>query len=194
MGLVYSREGDVFFCDHAWHFVFRNQRAAEVAGLYWANTGLDEFNREVMIDFTRKLAVHAEGLPYGFNVRGEAFEQETGRPMPIPPGEGLTCATFVLAAHRHRGIELLLTDGWPLRDDDAAWQEEVIDQVEAYCEEHGIECERHLERLRGEVGTKRYRPDEVAAGATSPMAPLAFEDARRLADEIVTELDDALNG
>lgn len=188
IGMI-RRTGDTNrFCHLAWHYHLHDEPAEAQTGLYWANSGLDEINREVLRDWVQQLAANTQGLPYGFNVRGDAFDLQTGRALPLPPGEGLTCATFVLAAHRHRGIELLDTLRWPSRADDEVWQQHIIRQLHEYTTHIGMDAQAHLDALQGDIGSLRYRPEEVAAGAVSPDAPLSFENARRLADEIVASL------
>lgn len=188
IGMVYRTGASNLFCDLAWHYRLRNEPADAMQGLHWANSGLDEINREVMRDWVRKLATNIQGLPYGFNVNGDAFDRQTGSALPLPLGEGMTCASFILAAHRHRGIELLDTLRWPSRADDTAWQQYIIDQLHEHTARTGRDIQAHLDALQGDIGSLRYRPEEVAAGAISRDTPLSFEDTRRLADEIVASL------
>lgn len=176
------------FCHLAWHYLLRDEQAEAQPGLHWANSGLDDINREVMRDWVGQLATNTQGLPYGFNARGEAFDSRTGRALSLPIGEGFTCATFVMAAHSHRGINLLDTLHWPSRDNDGVWQQQIIDKLHEHTSRNGLDAQAHLDALRGDIGSLRFRPEEVAAGAVSEVAPLKFEDARLLADEIVSRL------
>jgi len=188
VGIVYKATDTVRFCDLAWHYLITNKPAGTVDRLHWWNSGLDEFNREIMIDWIRQLANADAAFPYGFNASGEIFDRDTGSPLPLPIGQGLTCATFVIAAHRARGIELLDIETWPNRPEDAVWQAHIIGVLRTHCESRGISADAHLQGLERDVGSIRFRPDEVAAGMYSAFTPLNFENARQLADEIVAHL------
>lgn len=188
VGMVHRAANENRFFHLAWHYRLHNCPAEATLGLHWANSGLDDINREIMRDWVLQLATNTQGLPYGFNLRGDAFDLQTGRALPLPVGEGLTCATFVLAAHRHRGIELLDTLRWPSRPDDAEWQRHIIAQLKDYTDREAMDAQAHLDALHGDIGSLRFRPDEVAAAMVSSETPLNFQDARRLAEDIVASL------
>lgn len=190
IGMLFRQANEVQFCDLAFHHLLRHLPASDphLAQYRWVNSGLEPENVVTMSDFAAKLALNVDKLPYGFDLNGEAFDQITGQALPIPPGKGFTCASFILAAHRHRGIELLDESSWPVRDEDKTWQQQILGVLREYCERHKIDATEHLEAIQSDVNGIRYRPDEVAGGVLATDIPLTFPEARALADEIVADL------
>lgn len=90
---------------------------------------------------------------------------------------GLTCATFVLALFRSRGILLLRQEEWPPRDEDKLWQKGV---AEYYS--------KGSPWLLEQVDGIRFRPEEVAASGLAEQLPVGFADAERLGRRIVEQL------
>jgi hypothetical protein len=64
----------------------------------------------------------------------------------------------------------------------------MIGTIERYCNDHGHGCADHIALLRSDVGAKRFRPEEAAAGVITTQPPLVFHDARALGDEILQDL------
>ncbi len=191
VGMVYQDSVDSAprFFHFANHFVLEKTDPSRFLHyrFSWANSGLEEENRAIMIDWVNMASrIEAQDLAYGFDVDGQVFDDE-GRLLPLSPGKGVTCASFVMAAHKVHGLDLL-DHAWPNRPDDTVWQLRIIEVVNDHCNSKSIDASAHIEALRNDIGAVRYRPDEVAAGVISEDSPLEFNDARTMADEIVREL------
>lgn len=192
VGLLYRVDGGTPFFRHlAFHRQLRNDSAVAFAGeysLHWAECSLDVDNRAVMAAYVAAVEQNPADIPFGFDSSGSAFDPETGAFYEPPIGKGLTCATYVLGMFEARGFHLLNTDGWPERAEDIEWQERIIGIVENYCAGRGLDCAEHIAAMRADVGAKRYRPEEVAAGMLSSPTPVNFPTARELADQILVDL------
>lgn len=124
-----------------------------------------------------------EGLPYGFRYDSSHFKAN-GAIVIGTQEHGLTCGTFILAVFRSVGIELLRLAEWPKRPDDQAFFEGVIEDLE----DAGA-SQTHIDAVKGETQSLRYRPLEVAGGS-SFAAPASFADASAAAVLILTALQE----
>jgi hypothetical protein len=123
-----------------------------------------------------------EGLPYGFRYDSSRFNAD-GTISIGAEERGLTCATFILAVYRSVGIELLRLSEWPQRPEDQAFFEGVIKALETANADQA-----HIDAVKKETQSLRYRPLEVAGGS-SFAAPASFLDALAAATLIKTELE-----
>jgi hypothetical protein len=105
-------------------------------------------------------------------------------------GRGLSCATFVLAVFASLGIDILDLKTWKVREDDSVWQKQIVDigrKMRPTAEDHWDYL------ITKELGCIRYRPQEVAVGATADEFPACFEDviapAERLAERLPAPID-----
>lgn len=180
VGLIYRvDDSGPRFCHLAWHFKLEDE---PLPPLYlWGSSGLDPVNKVVMAAYIALLKQNATGVPYGISYNGIYFDDQ-GRYIVQPIGRGLTCATFILAVFTRNGFELLKTDSWPERLDDVQWQQQIIDALTRYA------SQEHIEVLMQDVGAKRFRPEEVAAGVISEIIPLDFAAADALAQEILQDV------
>lgn len=119
---------------------------------------------------------HRRNIPYGFKYDRSKFEQD-GTIHLGPDENGLTCATFVLAVFHSVGVRLLDVGTWPERPEDEEHLRGLLNRLEERCEDSA-----HLDALRKETSCARYRPLEVAGGAS--FAPASFETARAAADQL----------
>ena len=123
-------------------------------------------------------------IPYGIDFAHDCFDTRTGAWLLGPIGRGLTCATFVVAALRATGIDLIKVESWPVRDDDKAWKDHVVEQLRKYGHE-----EQALYVSQEDLGT-RIRPSEVAGSGLVGASewPLPFARAVELAGELLGQL------
>lgn len=188
IGILYRspQTGEVRFLDLAWHFRMRDS-AARQGGLV-IPSGLDETNARLMAAYCR-LVVEANDrgeIPYGIAYEGSGFDSRTGIWLFGPDGDGLTCATFVIALFEAQGLPILVRSEWPGRETDQEWQDQILALLSNAPE---VEPE-YVERQREKIGAARFRPEEVAAGVESTDPPLTFEAAERRGKELVAELRD----
>lgn len=138
-----------------------------------------------MAAFCRKVwRQNGRSLPYAFSAPNDCFDQETGRYLFGTGRLGLTCATFVIAVFQATGLSMIDLQSWPPRDEDAAWQRQMLRRLA----DHGAAPE-HLASVQKEVGCARFRPEEVGGAAAADAWPATFEEARIQAETILDLLD-----
>jgi hypothetical protein len=118
-------------------------------------------------------------LPYSFRFKDSKIDPDRGEFIFGAGETGLTCATFVLAMFAGYGISLLKTDTWASRDDDSAWQKEIVSLMERLAAPAA-----DIENARQDIGCVRYRPEEVAGSCSVRHLPATFEEAKAAGREI----------
>ncbi len=101
----------------------------------------------------------------------------TGQHVETDPRYGLTCATYVAAALKGAGIDILDIATWVPRPGDDAWSEWVL----GLLEEH---APKRAEQLAGQKAPFRVRPDEMAAAASSDRYPVTMNEAADAASHV----------
>lgn len=126
-------------------------------------------------------------IPYGFNYVADSVLTADGDVAEnLPPGSGLTCATFVLQVFRNQSFDIIDIDSWKSRDDDGAWQAKILDDLKIYSDA----SEAHLEALKEHIGkAARFRPEEVAGCARDfDEESIEFPEGVRLGQEVYQEM------
>lgn len=108
--------------------------------------------------------------------------------MGSPNGEGLTCATFVLAVFQDFGFCLMKYDEWPKRASDKAFH---TDMFLTLIRSPANPSQEHLDSVRKNIDCVRYRPIEVVAAGTSRHPPLGFDDAIAIVTKIKNQIEAA---
>jgi hypothetical protein len=125
-------------------------------------------------------------VPYGFSPPSDFLDEHTGQMLLGPTRHGLTCATFVLAVFHGTGFPLVRYSKWPVgRLGDNEWQLKIVNVLER----RGASPE-HVKAMRSEIGTARFRPEEVAGAGTSTVLPASFQLAALRGRQIVHRLED----
>jgi hypothetical protein len=159
---------------------------------YWlAILDIHPLRVPAIVGTIRKIVARSgEIVPYGPSYpEGDCFDRDSGAWLLSPTGHGLTCATFVVAALRLVGVDLLQVREWRARADDSNFRSWVVEILR----EHG-----HTEQAdwvqANDRGT-RIRPEEVAGAALAPAAdwPLGFERAARAGEQVLAQVP-ALDG
>ena len=158
VGLLYKTDDSSTQLLHLrWHFDVKNEVPS---GEYrWMQVDLDEINRRNLVGLCRLIASRADKIPYGLNYNGLYFSAG-GEFLGRAPGEGLTCATFVMAVFATYRIPLLKLTEWGSRSEDVGWQFGQVQRMQ-----RGFPLVATA--MGSFVGQPRFRPPEVAAGATS---------------------------
>ncbi|RWM21771.1 MAG: hypothetical protein EOR73_10210 [Mesorhizobium sp.] len=184
VGVLYKSDVDgLMMCHLAWHFDLRFDPPNDT--YRWIDLDpLDEMNKKALAAFFQTLKEEGADVPYGFKVSGECFDED-GRFVPLPPGEGLTCATFVVAALRSQGHELITETTWPARAaEDAAWQAHILAHLQL---SPGV-TQAHLDAIAADVGATRIKPEEVVAAGLRDDWPSSYADIEQMAQAILAEL------
>jgi hypothetical protein len=107
-------------------------------------------------------------------------------------GEGLTCATFLLAVFRRWGLPLVDESTWPQgRREDSSWVLKIVRWLYRWAKNSGvpIPTEHFVEQIRQRWSLRRFRPEEVCACATAfSGSPLAFQVVEPLSVQLLREL------
>ena len=151
---------------------------------YWIHAAMGRENREVLRAIVKQIVQRGPRIRYGLRYEGDYFKN--GDYIRRGLGNGLTCATFILAIFRSAGFELLKVAEWPSgRPGDLEFQTAQIRWLQQHFPDF-IESEQQLH-----TGDPRYRPDEVAAAIWSNRIPLGFREAERTAAAITKALRQA---
>lgn len=172
------------FLHLAWHNDLRDDETVQAK--YRAIAVVDvplALQPTIVSQCKRSGAADVLGLSYGFGYRPSGVERDPVSDRMVLRGpSGLTCATFVLAIFGLANVNLLDLDQWTDRAGDDEWKDHVI----AGLERAGADP-AHVEAVRNDRQHARVRPEDVGAGATSPLpAGLAIVVARGAA--LLTEL------
>lgn len=185
VGIIYRRHDKPQ--PRLWHFAehFDLRDDDCDASYFWGDSGLDSQNKNYVAAWIASRDAQADKVPYGFDVLGDPFEQGTGKFIAPPLGKGFTCATFVTAVFQHLGFDLLDEASWGFRVDDVKWQNSYLPALAKNCKDKA-----HVDAVTNDIGARRIRPAEVAAGMISSEAdlPLAFSSAETLAAQIMADL------
>lgn len=127
----------------------------------------------------------AGGIPYGFSPYTGYFGSQ-GEIRWTAPGNGLTCATFVLAVFDSAGIRLVKGETWPVdRPEDRHFQREIIKLVH----ERSKASAAHVEGMNANVGKMRLRVLEVAGAVAADAYPADFATAQTLGQRLQQTLE-----
>lgn len=182
IGLIYHiDDSGPRFCHLEWHHQLRDELLPPT--YLWGPCGLDFVNKPIMAAYVSLLRKNSKSIPYSieFNDQGIYFDDE-GKYIVHPVGQGLTCATFILAVFSRMGFPLLDIDTWQHRQDDVDWQQRILTVLVNYA------TQEHISAARQNIGSLRFRPEEVAAGIISEDHPLDFPTAQNVAAEILQDI------
>jgi hypothetical protein len=149
----------------------------------WVDCGLDDVNKKVIAAYMGVIRKNKNNIPYGLDVDGNCFDRDTGEYIEQPLGKGLTCATFIMAIFGRFGFRLLKTEEWPERAEDIQWQQQILEVLEA----EGASAD-HVAAARKDIGTARFRPEEVGGAVSETLHPVGFERVREIVEEIMAML------
>jgi hypothetical protein len=186
IGLLHAETATgIHFLHLAWHKDLRQEAPRD--NYHWVDPVFPE-SRLRQVAAVCRLVWRANGrnsIPYGFSPPSDCFDANNGQYLFGPTQYGLTCATFILAVFHRAGLPLVRYETWPTgRPGDPKWQEAVVrgllDTPSATPE--------HIRAVQNDVGTVRYRPEEVAASATIRPSPADFNLAETRGEELLRVL------
>jgi hypothetical protein len=182
VGFLYKLQDSVPRIVHlAWHNMFMHEEPSN--DYCWIQSGLNEVVRNVIAPAIAEVAEDQQ-LPYSPNYESLYFEQGTLRYNRLAPGEGLTCATFLMAVLERLGFPLFDAQEWTPRPEDAAWTERIIQRLEASPRV----CNEHTEAIRARPRGARFRPEEVAGSLSETTVPVSFVRAQQIGVQVLREL------
>lgn len=176
-----SADNPLRFLHLAFHEDLRGEDDASKCFL-WIEAKIEEEQAKVIAAQARLIYRTNElgGIPYGFSPYIGYFGAR-GEIRWSAPGNGLTCATFVLAVFDRGGVNLVLGETWPTdRQADKEFQREMVQEVKSRA--HASES--HLEGMKKDVGQVRFRVMEVAGAIAANAYPADFTTADRLGAQL----------
>ena len=187
IGILHRAEGaEPHFLHLAWHCKLRSHSALPQYITAWVAPSFPPRRLRNLAALCRRVWKKncSGGIPYAFSNPTEAFDGATGAFLLGPTRFGLTCASFVLAVFDGAGLSVADCSSWPInRPGDREWQDHVIAQL---AEQNADP--QHIEHLRSEIGSVRYRPEEVAAAVALAPPSAAFDAAAYLGEQILVKL------
>ncbi|NWC56561.1 hypothetical protein [Pseudomonas veronii] len=97
-------------------------------------------------------------LPYSIGWDDKPYFDSDGLPVFNDPGDGFTCATFVLESFKRYGMDMVARETWPLSPGDAVWQAGVIELV-------NLSSEQFLAQVEKVGKYPRFFPEHALAAA-----------------------------
>lgn len=141
----------------------------------WIETKLDEEPAAVAAAQARRVfrKYQLGGIPYGFSPYTGYFGAK-GEIRWTAPGNGLSCATFVLAVFDSAGVRLVKGETWPInREDDKTFQSLMIQTIRI----SGNATTAHIKGMKDDIGQVRFRVLEVAGAVAAEVYPAEFSVA-----------------
>ncbi len=125
-------------------------------------------------------------IPYSIKPYDTNPFDDFGKLISREPGDGFTCATFVMWVFYHSHIELIDKGSWKDRRNDKIWRQWIIDMLNRT---HPGETE-HIEAQSAYIDhASRFRPEEVAgAAATFNSTPLKFGAAVKAGKRLTLQM------
>ena len=181
IGLLHKVENESAWLLNLRHFSdLKNEPPSD--SYRWAQVEMDEINRRALVALCRLLAKKLPSIPFGFTF-DRSYISKTGDYIFGELGDGLTCATFVMAVFEAYHFPVLKKDEWPAASPaDSAWQQF---QVQVLLANRGPFV---AEAVKQHIGAPRYMPEQVMAGAASAKRPLGLAEATKLGAQIVRDL------
>ena len=119
-------------------------------------------------------------VPYGLRTPENAFDPESGTLVLDGNVAGLTCVSFVLMIFQAKGHKLFKFEEWEERPGDLEFQEWVVKALRQSSDA----SEAHIKHVESEIGTIRYRPEDLALVGLTHNMPLPFEIAKTRGDGV----------
>jgi hypothetical protein len=182
-------DGHVALLHLAWHLVLKNSDPGPHYA--WVECSIHPIRAQMVAALCREVfRANERTLRYAFSPPRDCFDHDTGAYLFGPTQHGLTCSSFVLAVFHSAGLPLVRYDTWPLnRPGDDTWRERIIAALENPDLTHPAATTDHINAIRSQANSTRFRPEEVA-GAAACEIPAAFAEASDLALDILRKLSE----
>ena len=184
LGVVYSDDNTAFSVLHlAWHHVLLNDPWDNdwmVCGIALHSTRLQQLASMCRIVWES----NGNEVPYAFSPPAGGIDSDTGLVVLGPTRYGFTCSSFVIALFDAISAPIVAISSWPVdRPGDREFQEFVVSMLKRGA------THEHVKNVQSEIGTVRFRPEEVAAAAEHNPHPAHFSMIESRSLEIVADLN-----
>lgn len=121
-------------------------------------------------------------VPYSIAWDDDSYFNDEGHLIKAEPGDGFTCATFVLEILKRQGLDFVSRETWPITEANKNWQRDILPHL-------GLSIESLMAQLEVIGKYPRIRPEEaLAAGHLYIGEPLPYLTVQPSALEVVTEM------
>ncbi|MGK7392727.1 MAG: hypothetical protein ACNS60_20395 [Candidatus Cyclobacteriaceae bacterium M2_1C_046] len=131
-----------------------------------------------------------DGIFYGINFSESKFDSEGN--LIFATGEfGLTCATFVMAVlERSLGVQLIDETTWETRDEDAEWQNAILELLKnKNISDPNYYPDELISQYEKNIGCFRYKPEEVGAATSSDAIPASYDYCEEKGRQLIEALE-----
>lgn len=140
------------------HLISRRADARPSESLFWIAPDLSQEDQRILAaKVDAWLDDNAGKIPYSVAHPGGVIFKDNiwvGK----EPGQGLTCATFIVELFNELGIPFINVGTWKVRSGDTEWAERILEAIS-----HSMSPE-HVEAQRNRIGNSvRVRPADIAA-------------------------------
>jgi hypothetical protein len=169
-------------CDH---LELRDKQAGGIDYLWTDIAALSSLNKRLIANKMSRAG--GDKVPYGVGFRqdGKYLDKKTLKYAVTEPGQGLTCATYIIAVMETLGFFPFDRKRWTSTTEDTNWQAKMIAQQTAQHPSAG----KHFEAERAHIGEPRFRPEHVVASAYPLIWPLTQETANEIAAKVTACYD-----
>lgn len=185
-GLIYRVDEKAPHLVHlGWHFKLLNEEPDD--SYLWGNVAeLHDAEKKLIAVQASRIAENKERIPYAFVAGGAHFDND-GFLVNVTPGDGLTCATFVVRIFTDLGFNFISEETWPDHANDD-WQNRIVESLR----QTDYVSEEHVDFVYQQIGAKRVRPDEVVGTGSKDGWAWNYDDAQTLALAIKSDIDSIL--
>lgn len=157
---LFRGAAQLFLGDVRGHLVSAKSRAVPNRDILWVNPDIDQVDAEVLASLAEEwLDANVDRIPYSVASPGGVLFYE-GRYVGTEPGQGLTCATFVVQLFKDSGFAFIDDKNWVNRDGDIEWKQRILELLRSRLPPGEADAQMNL------IGsTFRVRPSDVAAAA-----------------------------
>ena len=169
----------------AWHCRLKNDPCFPTYFCFWVYPKYPVLRLRQLASYCRRVwrKHEAGGIPFAFSQPYQMFDPVTGALLLGPAHFGLTCASFVLAVFDVVGLPLIDFTTWNAqREGDRQWQQQIIEKLRQHAEE------AHIQHLESEIGSVRFRPEEVVAATMLAPPAAVFETTVPVGEQIVARI------
>jgi hypothetical protein len=185
VGLLYRSGTKSKLRHHCEHNDLRDEDAGNPEYLWTDIAALSAVNKKLIAN--RMSRAGGDKVPYGVGFRAgrKYLDPKTLKYVSTNPGDGLTCATYIVAAMETLGFVPLDMSDWPETTEDTAWQARM---VQAQAEKFPKDKE-HFEAEKANVGGPRVRPEHVVATAYPKTWPITHAEATEIGAKVIACYD-----
>ncbi|MDD5323106.1 MAG: hypothetical protein PHD43_21335 [Methylococcales bacterium] len=184
---LYRFENRLMIGDLQSHLRTRRTEVRASSSLFWIAPDLNQEDQRILAaTIDAWLDENENKIPYSVaHPGGVVFRENVW--IGIEPGQGLTCATFIVELFNELGIPFIDVETWLNRPGDTEWAKRILTALS-----HSMTPE-HVDAQRNKIGqTVRVRPADIAAAGhliyQEMEAPLHFSEVNQLSACIETDL------